>query len=139
MTPEAAIVALLLANGPVSVLIGDRIKHWKMTQGVALPYVVFQRLDTKRRYHNQGSTRAPMAMIQVTCRAAGFTPARALADAVIGAIDGYRGTATTGAGSVQIDGIFVDDDRDAPEPPNPGADQIRSAGVVLTLKVHFQE
>ena len=121
MAVEAALVTLLTTDATVAALIGTRIAPVGQPQGVARPNVIYQRIGTKRDYHNEGSTGLPSARIQVGCYADTYKTARQLAGAVRAVLDGYRGT----VGGQEIAGVWLDDERDAPQPPADG----KGAGV----------
>jgi hypothetical protein len=137
--PEQALVALLVQTPAINNLLGGRVKHWSVSKGTATPYAVYQRLDTKRPYSNDGAVGADSALFQLILFAATFPIARTLTRVVAPVLSGYRGTVTTTDGQAKIDGIFIDDENDMPENPRPGMDALDAVGVALTLKIHFQQ
>jgi hypothetical protein len=108
---EEAIIALLLADSAVAALAGTRVHVGRAPQTLAgSPYVLLRRVTGIRDY----TTRAPSgyveSRIQVDAYGKTYTSTKLTARAVIAALSGFRGTAS----GKQIQGIFVDGERDLP-------------------------
>lgn len=135
MSVEAAIVTLLTGDtAGVNALIAGRIAAAAMPQGLARPNVVYQRIGTRRRYSNDGPTGLARARLQVSCYADTPKAAKQLAAAVREVLDGYSGT----VGGCTIQALFLDDERDAPQPPATGRD-LGVFGVQFDALIHYDE
>lgn len=91
MTIEAAMRAHLIADPGVSGLVGQRIYPIAMPQGTTLPAITYQRVSTVRIGSKQGPTGMAQPRLQINCWSKSYGDAKALADAVRVALDGYRG------------------------------------------------
>jgi hypothetical protein len=116
-TPEAALVSLLVtgAGNPVAALIGTRAYPLVLPQNPAVPAIRYQRISTTRGpYRALGTGRAEYAKprFQLDCYATTAAGAKALADAVRIALDGFAGTvAGISIGSMALE----DEDADLEE------------------------
>ena len=117
---EAAIVALLASNEDVSAIVADRIRPLALKQGDALPALVYQKISDVPDYVMGGQSGLTDARIQITCWAAndagGYSQVKQLAEAVRCALSGYMGTVTSGADSLDIDFIELNNQTDLYDP-----------------------
>ena len=81
----------LLAQAPVSALIGTRIFPLRLPQGVTLPAVTYQRISGVPVISHDGASDLARARIQVDCWAASYAAMAGLAMAIRTALSGYRG------------------------------------------------
>jgi hypothetical protein len=93
MSVEAALFSVLSTAPAVSAIIGNRLFPGAAPVNTAAPYAVYSRASARRIRSMLGPSRLAMPRIQVDGYAATYAQARAIADAVRGALDGYRGTA----------------------------------------------
>ena len=134
MDVATAVVSLLQAAPPVTSIISDRIAAVAMPAKLARPNVVYQVIDGRRFYGNDGPTGLKRATLQVSCYADTYGVAKSLAAAVSDVLDGYAGTAA----GVAIQSCFVDDERDAPTPPPTGQER-GVAGAVLVFLIAYSD
>jgi hypothetical protein len=100
MNFEEAITALLAG------VAGGR-RHWgRAPQGVALPYVVMQRISGIRDYVTSGPSGYVQSRVQFDVYAEKYDAAKAVARALVAALSGHSG------GTIQ--GVFIDSERDLP-------------------------
>lgn len=97
--------------------------------GAALPRVVLTRVSGGASYAHDGADGLGRARVQIDCVAATYSAAVALAEAVKGALSGWR--------SGEISAVFVIDERDLPG-GNANAGQ-HLAAVSVDVMVHYQE
>lgn len=109
MSFETGLRAKLLADTAVAALVSSRV-HWQNPpEDNACPSVTLVRVSNPCFEILDGPAGLQTPRIQVECRAATFLGARALRDAVVAAIDGYRGPLD---GGPEIQGTIKEDDRD---------------------------
>jgi hypothetical protein len=123
---EQHLAPLLLADSAIAALVGDRIFPVVVRQDTALPALTYARLGSERTYVLAGAAHWTTVQIGVTAWAPEYAQARALADAVRQALDGYTGTTGIEVASVQD-----------------GADEYESTldvfGCTLNVTVQFSE
>jgi len=138
MTAEAAIV-VLMKQVPVHSHVNGRIAQAGVPQGIARPNIIYQRINTNRRYSNDGPTKLPKATIQIGCWANSYPEANSLAKVVREKLDGFKGTVEgTNGQTIKIDAIFLSEEQDAPVPESPGVDTaIR--GILFDAAIHYHE
>jgi hypothetical protein len=123
MALAEALYALLSQNGGVVALAGGRIYPLSAPQSVVTPYVVYQRISAVRLRTLDGPEGRSMPRMQIDAYATTWLAARALADAIRQALDGFDGTVTIGndsppeterirAASLQTDRDFIETDVD---------------------------
>lgn len=113
---EEAVFAILTGDAGVAALAGDRVYPQVIPQDVALPAVAYARISTMRVKRHGGAgvgRRLARARVQVNCEAVGYGVAKALAGAVVGALDGVMATvALDGQGSVEVQGSWIENEGD---------------------------
>jgi hypothetical protein len=107
---EKAIRSLLVDDGSVAALVGNRVYPVQRKQGSALPAVVYQQITGVRDHTFAGASGFVASRYQITCWAETYGGADALADAVRAVMDGYAGTKE----SVVIQCIHLQDEGDMP-------------------------
>lgn len=91
---EDAIRAVLLADADVAALVSSRVWPVRLPQAGTLPAVVYQRISTTAEPPALEAPVGPTrSRVQVSCWAATFGQARQLGEAVLGALNGWSGTA----------------------------------------------
>lgn len=97
---EEAVTALL-AN-----IAGGR-RYWvRAPQNATKPFIVLNRVSGVRDYHMQGPSGFVSSRVQCDIYASTYTSAKTTARALVGAVSGHRGP--------NIQGVFVDSERDLP-------------------------
>ena len=138
ITAGRAIREILIADTGVSTLIGRRIYAQHAPQGAVLPYIVATRVSATRFPHMGGAWGQLQVRIQLDFSAADSTAARALAEAVRFALDGYSDTVTVADGHLDISSITLDGDADDWSPPT-GGDELGEDGVTHDCLVWCDE
>ena len=101
----------------------------KLPQGPTLPALVYQRIDTRRLHDLDGPDGLPRPRVQITAWASSVGAAWALADAVRGRLDGYRGA----WGDVTIGSCLCAGELDLDDP------ETGRAGVAQDYLIQFVE
>lgn len=106
---EAALKTLLLGDGRVSLLAGNRVNWVRTPQEVtAYPRAVLQVISGTVDMTNDGPSGLESARVQIDCYGESYKSAVALSDAILGVLSGYRGVIS----GVRIHAGFVDSKRD---------------------------
>lgn len=108
---EEAVYAILVEDAAVGALVGTRVYPQRIPQDVELPAVAYSRISTRRAQRHGGTgegRRLARARVQVNCEAGSYGQAKALASAVVGALDGVQ---TTVAG-VWVQGSWAEGEGD---------------------------
>jgi len=100
---------ILLSSPPVVALVGLRVYPLKLPVEPTFPAITYQRISTPdRQYHTMGDSHLYKAHYIVSCWAMSHDAARAVGEAAIDILSGYRGTYASS--------IIVFDDMDDEEP-----------------------
>lgn len=123
---------LLLATSGVTALLGtstDGVFAAHVPSGTQRPYVVMHGISGPGHHHLRGASAIENPLIQVECWAATSLAADGLADAVIAALDGYRGS--MGSSQFVAKGIFKRDRRGpmATDPQDASEQQLWSVQI----------
>lgn len=103
---EAALVSKLQGDTAVAAVVAARIYPLLLTQGTALPAIVYQRLSSYGEHANDTNSTLISSRIRFDCYGKTYTDAKNLAIKVKTCLDGFIGLIL----SVHIDGIlFVDE------------------------------
>lgn len=113
MRLEQALYNHLSTNPGLVAVAGDRIYPLKRPQGCTYPLVTFFRVSGPRQRTFGASTGKPR--FQVTCWAKSYAETKAVADAVIAAMDNFSGP-LGGPGGVPVQAIQLDNETDDGEP-----------------------
>lgn len=109
MAVEKAIRSILVDDGTVAGLVGNRIYPLVRPDGTGSPAITYQQISGFRDHVMTGPSGFVESRFQLNCWADTYAEADALADAVRSAVDGYSGTKE----SVVIQGIHLVDEGDA--------------------------
>lgn len=109
---ESALLALLTANAGVAALAGTRIYAVQLPQQPTLPAVTYELVSDRRQGTFTGPAGLPGSLFRVHSWAAGYAAAKALANAVRAALDGYQGT----VGGETIQAAILEGQTDIYEP-----------------------
>lgn len=104
---EEALRALLLTNSTLTGIVATNLSWGVMGQGKAKPGVVMFLISDAPDYHMAGPSGLVESRVQIDCRAAKWTDAKAAARAIEETLSGYRGA----IGSIWFKGIFKDSAR----------------------------
>ena len=126
---EEGLYAHLAADSGVAALVSTRIYPLVVPQDVDLPAIAYQRISGPRDHVHEGASGLVVARMQVTCHAWSYSGAKALAEAVRAATDGFSGT----MGEVSVDAALLVNDRDG------WAQGFESPVVRLDFMVWYQE
>lgn len=102
VTPEQAIRALLLDDTDTTDLVSTRIYPHSAPQNASLPYLVVMRIDTTGYHHYTAAAARQMARVQIEAYAATYDSGMTIAETVRQALDGYQGTVTVGASTLDV-------------------------------------
>ena len=104
MTIEEGLYSYLSTNVGVSALVSTRIYPGTLPQNWTAPAISFQRISGVRLRRLSGPVGRATPRIQIDCWADSYSGAKALAEAVRSAMDGYAGLmGTTTVGSVVLE------------------------------------
>ena len=112
MAVEEAIQTILAADVAVSALIVARIYPSRLPDGATYPAIVYQRISGPRLHDLSGPSGYATPRIQLDLWAATYSEAKALAEAVREALDGYQGV----VGAYRIGECLMDGETDLYEP-----------------------
>ena len=107
MNIEEALYSKLVSDAGVSTRIYPNV----VPQDIALPAVAYQRISTVRDMAHDGPLGIAHVRFQLTISAASYTSARAVANAIRTALDGFSGL-MGGVGGVTVEASFVENDSD---------------------------
>ena len=127
LTLEAGLVYKLTNTAGISNLISTRTYLARIPQGATLPCLTYQRISTPRLHAHDSSGSAGTAhpRFQFDAWATTYSSAKAITDALRAALNGFKGTITSGADSVVVQCALVEDE--VPEPDlGAGLERIRS-------------
>lgn len=125
---EAKVVEVLLADASVVALVGNRVSPVVLRQEFGMPCIIYQRLAGDREYVLSGPAGWARADIGLTAWANEYAQARATADAVRKALDGYGDDE---AGGIEV--ASVADSADLYE------ETLDVFGCGVTVSVQWQE
>jgi hypothetical protein len=103
---EQAIYSILSTDATTKALVGTRIYPNVVPQDATLPAIAYQRISGSRVQSHGGPSNLARPRFQFTCLAVNYSGARAVANAVRQALDGYKNTAASvyvQAGHIQTD------------------------------------
>ena len=109
-TIEKAIRSILIADTAVKA-ITNRCYPGKIPQNPEYPLIVYYKVTGNRDHHLQGPSGLAHPRFQVEAWATTYDAAKALANAIREALDGYKGT----VGAVAIGSILIESERDVYE------------------------
>lgn len=88
---EVALRQVLLLDGPIAALVGDRIYPSPLPQNPTLPAISYQRVSRSSGLSLDGAAWPTRVRVQMDCWAATFDGVRELSDAVFRRLHGYAG------------------------------------------------
>ena len=132
MSLETGLYAFLAAQAALKALVASRIYPEAAPAAAKKPYLVYQRITTDRDRTMDGPNGLATPRMQVTCWAATYAGAIALAGAVADAIDGHSGD----LGGQAVQAVSVMDEGDMPDFA-PEGETGRAYGRRLDLEIWF--
>ena len=135
MSAGLAIHARLKAHAGTFALVVARIYPLRLPQGATYPAVRYQVIGAPRVHAMGADTGEVFARVQVDCYAETYAAAHALSVQVRAALSRWSGT----AGSVVVDSVFLDDERDLDEPTIEHAGDQGVYRVMLDFTVNYAE
>lgn len=106
---EEALIAYLLADGPLSAAVSNRIHFVTRPQGSALPAVVMANVSGVRTYTLRSPANLTESRIQVDCWGLSFGATKMVGRRVIDAMHRLRGTHQ----GIVFEAAFLDTERDS--------------------------
>lgn len=119
MSVESGLYSYLTAQSAVTSLVSTRIYPLAAPQDAAMPFVVYQRISDRHEHHMGGASGVATATIQLDAYASTYLSAKAIAEALRGELQGYRGT----MGSYAVRRCHLDGTQDDYEPSETAGDK----------------
>lgn len=132
MNLNEALYAYLTSDPDLFALVGTRVYPRRAPQDPTFPLIVVHRIATPRDSSNDGPDGLPMPLMQLNCVAKTTEESSKVADLVRLLLDGFQGS-MGGAGGVEVNGAFVDDERDVYD------DELRVFTTQLDVSVMHNE
>lgn len=132
---EKHLNAKLAATAGVASLVSSRIYPVHAPQDAVFPYIIYSRSSTRFINSQDGYTGTGVAMIVISSWAKSYSGAKALADVVRSAIDGWRDQTL----SPKIDLASLVDESDIVLSPEDGSELPYAYGVSHDVDISFEE
>jgi hypothetical protein len=129
MTLTTAVVTRLRTEAATAALLGSRIYPLVLPQAPMLPALAYTRISQGEQFTSNGPSGLRRVRIQLDCYAETYDAARALADAVRNALNGWRDLSL----GVQVAKLAPDSEQDLHE------DEVGSYRVTMDFLVHGEE
>lgn len=131
---EESLNTYLRGHALVSAEVGHNVFPDQVPDDASYPAVVYQ-VITRRNVHSMsGASGLEFPLIQIGCWARKRSTAKAIRNAVVSALDGYRGDME----GTYVDGILKRSERDTHDPV-PGNQPIRVFGVQIDFQFMNEE
>lgn len=127
-TLHRALFAYLSLYAPLTALIGTRCYAGAAPSTAAFPYVTVHELGVGSHYAFAGPSATHDTQIQIDCWALAAPEAKQIARVIRNSLDGHAADWD----GLEIDGVFIDAEFDAPEPAQDGSERVFHRRV-LTL------
>ncbi len=117
LTIEAGLVYKLTNTAGITSLISTRTYLERIPQGATLPCLTYQRISTVRllAHDTSGSAGTCAVRVQFDAWAATYSSAKAITDALRAALNGFKGTITSGADNVVVQASLVQSETSLPD------------------------
>ena len=115
---EEAVIQRLLADAAVAAIAGDRVFPGRLPQGIAMPGVVLQTINSMPHYADEGEIRYVESRVQLDCWAQTYGASKQLSRAVIDSlspVDLAPGAPVFVGAGVEFQFIELNGERDLPE------------------------
>ncbi len=135
LTLEAGLVYKLTNTTGITNLVSTRVYLERIPQGATLPCLTYQRISTPRllAHDTSGSAGTAHPRFQFDAWATTYSSAKAITDALRAALNGFKGTITSGADSVVVQSSLVDAETSEPD-LEAGLARIRSDYVIFHVE-----
>lgn len=130
-----ALYAFLSTYAPLTALVGTRIYPGIAPTSAVFPYVTLQELMVGSTYHLDGATATHDSMVQVDCWSLEPMQAHQMAQVIRLSMDGMP-AAWDG---LEVDGVFIDSEQDAPEPAQDGSERAYFRRILTISVWHMRE
>lgn len=104
---EKGLADLLLADGAIAALVGNRVRHIVLPQGTDYPAIVITQVASQYLTSLEGVNALQMKRFQIDCYARNQKAVRQLAQYVHNLLDGYRGLLSEGTA---VQGVLPNSD-----------------------------
>lgn len=115
-----ALYTFLSTYAPLTALVGTRIYPGMAPSSAIFPYVTLQDLSVESHYHLEGASGTHDTLVQVDCWALSALESRNIAKVIRLSMDGLQAAWST----LEIDGVFIDSELDAPELAADGSERM---------------
>lgn len=112
LRPETALRSVLIESAGVSAVIGTRLTRTVAPQKSAHPFGVFARVKTEPEYHSTGRSDLRECDVMFAWYHTDFDVLASLVDLVEETLSGYSGEVVVGGSSVNLDTVYLSDERD---------------------------
>jgi len=115
---EEAVIQRLLADAAVAAIAGDRVFPGRLPQGIDLPGVVLQTINSMPHYADEGEIRYVESRVQLDCWASTYGASKQLAragKASLSPVDLPPGAPVFTAPGIEFQIIELNGERDLPE------------------------
>jgi len=130
-----AMYAYLSTLAPLTALIGTRLYPGIAPTSAIFPYVTLHEIMVNSSYHLSGATATFDGMVQCDVWALSADESQKLARIIRQSMDGLSASWD----GLEVDGVFIDSEMDAPEPAQDGSERAYYRRI-LTLSVwHMRE
>ena len=133
---EIAVIQRLLADAAVAAIAGDRVFPGRLPQGIALPGVVLQTINSMPHYADEGEIRYVESRVQLDCWASTYGASKQLARAVkasLSPVDLAPGAPVFVGAGVEFQFIELNGERDLPESGSNNAEYFFRVSLDFTL------
>src|SRR5262245_27423556 len=130
-----ALYAYLSTYAPLTALIGTRLYPGIAPTSAVFPYVTVHELMVTSMYHLDGATATFDGMVQIDCWSLEPMQAQQMARVIRLSMDGMP-AAWDG---LEVDGVFVDSEMDAPEPAQDGSERAYFRRILTVSVWHLRE
>jgi uncharacterized protein DUF3168 len=127
--------AFLSTYAPLTAIVGTRIYPGLAPTSAVFPYVTIQELMVASHYHLDGATATFDTMAQIDVWSLEPMQAQQLAKIIRQSMDGLP-AAWDG---LEVDGVFVDSETDAPEPAQDGSERAYYRRILTISVWHMRE
>lgn len=117
LTLEAGLVYKLQNTAGLTALISTRVYLERIPQGATVPCLTYQRISTTRELTHDvsGSAGTARVRVQFDAWATTYLSAKAIADALRAALNGFKGTITSGSDTVVVQAALIEAESSEPD------------------------
>jgi hypothetical protein len=130
-----ALYSFLSTYPPLTAIVGTRIFPSIAPTSSPFPYITLQDLNIASHYYLDGATATFDSMVQIDCWSLEPMQAHQMARIIRNSMDGMP-AAWDG---LEVDGVFVDSELDAPEPAQDGSERAYYRRILTISCWHMRE